>query len=166
MAKKPEQPVDAASWIVHGNEHYQHDEYRRALECYNRAVRLNPDSAAAQYGRGIALYALERYRGALTAYNSALKLAACFATCSPRRIWAYEPSCCPQGPQRRESPVISGGTGEVGSAKRNCHRALDGEVAWPGTFSRLLEVWHEGLAATAMPPAGAPGLGRVCEGAG
>jgi Flp pilus assembly protein TadD len=75
MAKKPGQPVDAASWVARGNEHYQHDEFGHALECYNRAVRLSPDSAAAQYGRGIALHALERYRGALTAYNRALKLA-------------------------------------------------------------------------------------------
>jgi hypothetical protein len=62
------------------------------------------------------LQALYRSRRAGCRRAPAL-FAACFPTCSPRRIWAYEPPYCPLHPQHRESPVISGGTG--GGAPRN-----------------------------------------------
>lgn len=72
-------------WLIHGDWLVQEaHEYEEALDAYDEALRLNPSSKLAWYGRGNALADLDapRYEEALQAYDKALQL-------DPTFSWAW-----------------------------------------------------------------------------
>jgi tetratricopeptide (TPR) repeat protein len=57
-----------------GDAHFGRGEFSMAVECYDRAVALEPAAAAAWCNRGVALHALGRYADALASHHQALSL--------------------------------------------------------------------------------------------
>ena len=53
-------PLDAAGYLARGNAYFVHEDYERALKCYDRAIELKPNYAEAHYNRGLALARLAR----------------------------------------------------------------------------------------------------------
>lgn len=35
-------------WLSEGNEHRRHGSWKQAIECYNKAISLNPESEAVE----------------------------------------------------------------------------------------------------------------------
>ena len=50
------------------------NKYQVLLECYNKAIELNPNYSDAYCNKGSALYYLERYQEAIECYNKAIEL--------------------------------------------------------------------------------------------
>ncbi len=61
-------------WLKEGHVLYDLKSYEEALAAYEQAIRLDPNSAVAYNGKGIALCDLERYEEALAAYEQAIRL--------------------------------------------------------------------------------------------
>ena len=57
-----------------GNVKYELDDYRGAIQDYNKAIELNPKDEIAYYNRGNAKSKLEDYHGAIQDYNKAIEL--------------------------------------------------------------------------------------------
>jgi len=55
------------------------NDYQRAIECYNKAIELNPKDALAYYSRGKVKYKLKDYSGAIEEFNRAIELNPDFA---------------------------------------------------------------------------------------
>jgi tetratricopeptide (TPR) repeat protein len=64
-----ENKLDANSIVREGDEHFLRDEYDKAIECYNRAIGVNPDLIDAWYKKGNALYNKENYDEAIKCYD-------------------------------------------------------------------------------------------------
>jgi tetratricopeptide (TPR) repeat protein len=45
--------------ILKGNEHYYNKEYKEAMECYDKALEIDPNDASAWYNKGLALNKLQ-----------------------------------------------------------------------------------------------------------
>ncbi|KUN21335.1 hypothetical protein AQJ23_30890 [Streptomyces antibioticus] len=61
----------AAAHALRGREWRHEGEYGRALEEYDRAIELDPDTARAHYGRGLTLQLMGDFPAALTAFDRA-----------------------------------------------------------------------------------------------
>ncbi|MES5821838.1 tetratricopeptide repeat protein [Streptomyces sp. RG80] len=61
----------AAAHALRGREWRHEREYGRALEEYDRAIELAPDTVLAHYGRGLTLQLMDDYPAALTAFDRA-----------------------------------------------------------------------------------------------
>lgn len=70
MADDPQKSV--AEWVRDGNRLLEAGQFDKALEAYDRAQALHPESAKVAYNRGIALYKLGRFDEAETALQNAL----------------------------------------------------------------------------------------------
>ncbi|HID19571.1 MAG TPA: tetratricopeptide repeat protein, partial [Methanophagales archaeon] len=57
-------------------------EYEKAIECFNKAIELDPNYARAYYNRGNAYYYLKQYERAIEDYNKTLEL-------DPNYAYAY-----------------------------------------------------------------------------
>lgn len=64
---------DAGAWVRCGMVWTRRRKYATAIESFDRALEIDPDSVEALLGRGNALYALERYDEALGAYDRAVR---------------------------------------------------------------------------------------------
>lgn len=62
-----------AQWVREGNRLLEAKDYGKALDAYDKAQQLLPESAKVSYNRGIALYELGRYDEAETALQNALR---------------------------------------------------------------------------------------------
>jgi tetratricopeptide (TPR) repeat protein len=60
--------------ILKGNEHYYKNEYREAIECYDKALKINPNYAGVWNNKGNALAELAKYKEAIECYDKAIKL--------------------------------------------------------------------------------------------
>jgi tetratricopeptide (TPR) repeat protein len=60
------------SIIEKGSELFSDSKYQEAMECYNKALDLDPSFAEAFYDKGLVLFALEKYQEAMECYNKAL----------------------------------------------------------------------------------------------
>jgi tetratricopeptide (TPR) repeat protein len=67
-------PLDAEAYVARGIAYYSQKNYERALQCYDRALRIKPDYALAHSNRGAALGNLARYEEALAAFDRALQV--------------------------------------------------------------------------------------------
>jgi predicted O-linked N-acetylglucosamine transferase (SPINDLY family)/glycosyltransferase involved in cell wall biosynthesis len=67
-----QQPGDAAFHFNRGNELYLAQQYRAALESYDRAILLKPEFAEACHNRGSVLNVLGRREAALESYDKAI----------------------------------------------------------------------------------------------
>jgi tetratricopeptide (TPR) repeat protein len=62
---------DPNSIVKEGDEHFLHEEYDKAIECYNRAIEADPNLVDAWHKKGNALYNKENYDEALKSYDRA-----------------------------------------------------------------------------------------------
>lgn len=67
--------TDAGAWVRRGMVCTRRRKYATAIEAFDCALALEPDSVEALLGRGNALYALERYDEALAVYDRAVQAA-------------------------------------------------------------------------------------------
>jgi len=68
-----QQPGGAAFHLNRGNTLYLSQQYRAALESYDKAIRLKPRFAEAYHNRGSVLNVLERREAALQSYEKAIR---------------------------------------------------------------------------------------------
>ena len=54
----------AGDWCRKGRAYSEQGQYDRAIECYDRALKLDANTAAAWYHKGLALTATRRYQEA------------------------------------------------------------------------------------------------------
>ncbi len=66
-------PQDPKGHILKGDVNNFNMDHREAIDCYSHAIRLDPRSANARIGRGLAYSALERYDLAIKDYEDVLK---------------------------------------------------------------------------------------------
>ena len=64
----------AEHYFEQGNAKDNLQDYRGAIEDYNKAIKINPQYAEAYYNRGNAKDDLEDYRGAIEDFNKAIKI--------------------------------------------------------------------------------------------
>lgn len=57
-----------------GNQNYDRGNYEAAIECYSKAIQLNPQLADAWYNKGNAFFKLKMYKDALNAYQKAIDI--------------------------------------------------------------------------------------------
>ena len=67
-----QQPGGAAFHLNRGNTLYLAQQYRAALESYDKAIRIKPDYAEAYHNRGSVLSVLQRREDALQSYDKAI----------------------------------------------------------------------------------------------
>jgi tetratricopeptide (TPR) repeat protein len=60
--------------ILKGNEHYFKDEFKQAIECYDKALEIDPKNADAWNNKGGALGSLGKHEEAIEYYDKALKI--------------------------------------------------------------------------------------------
>jgi tetratricopeptide (TPR) repeat protein len=66
--------MDAASSIDGGNVYFYKREYNKALDCYEKALDIDPNNGYAWYYKGGSLYYLQRYNEAIASYDKAIKI--------------------------------------------------------------------------------------------
>jgi len=57
-----------------GNQFLRTKKYEEAITCYNKTIKLQPNSPEAWYNKGIALLNLQKYEEAITCYEKSIKL--------------------------------------------------------------------------------------------
>jgi|GEM_PF-2067824 tetratricopeptide (TPR) repeat protein len=67
-------PANAMALINEGNDLIERREYAEAVKCYNKAIKLTPDSTNALNNKGLALARMEKFPDAVACYNKALKI--------------------------------------------------------------------------------------------
>jgi tetratricopeptide (TPR) repeat protein len=77
---------DAKDIISDGNDKFLHNDYRGALQDFNKAIELQPNNTAVLHTRGLVKYMLKDYMGAIQDYNEALAF-------NPNSVIEY----CPRG---------------------------------------------------------------------
>ena len=73
---------DAEMYLRLGNAAYDSEDYRRAIQDYDEAIRLDPQAALAYHNRGLAYGTLGQYERAIEDYNEAIRL-------NPQNAMAY-----------------------------------------------------------------------------
>ncbi|MDB6022189.1 MAG: Tetratricopeptide 2 repeat protein [Pedosphaera sp.] len=76
-------PSDAMDFMRSGDEHGQKGELAKAVDDYDKAIQLNPKSAAAYFHRAYTYYLLKKPDRALDDCNAAIQL-------DPNQVHAYE----------------------------------------------------------------------------
>jgi tetratricopeptide (TPR) repeat protein len=64
----------AHTWHSEGIEHYRHARFARALECYERALQLDPELALALNSKGFLLQEIGRLEEALSCFEAAVRI--------------------------------------------------------------------------------------------
>ena len=64
----------AESWFNEGYDWYNKQDYDKAIECYQKAIELNPDNANAYHGMGVAYEYKQDYDKAIECYQKAIEL--------------------------------------------------------------------------------------------
>ena len=64
----------AEEWFNEGYDLYNQGRYEEAIECYNKALEIDPDYGDAWNNKGIVLDDLGRYEEAIECYNKALEI--------------------------------------------------------------------------------------------
>jgi tetratricopeptide (TPR) repeat protein/sugar lactone lactonase YvrE len=72
LAEKP--VVDIAPLIFEGNKYINNENYSKAIELYDEAIKLNPKSHFAHVYKGNALLKLKKYDEAIKCYDAALEI--------------------------------------------------------------------------------------------
>ena len=65
---------DSAAWHNKGNSLADLKRYEEAIGCYDKAIRLNPESWVTWVAKGLSLLILERYEEAIECYDEAIRL--------------------------------------------------------------------------------------------
>jgi tetratricopeptide (TPR) repeat protein len=69
----------AEEWNVRGDERYDARDFNAAIECYTKAIELNPELSLVYFSRASAYSNLGRYEEAIDDYTTAIKLSPEFA---------------------------------------------------------------------------------------
>jgi PGF-CTERM protein len=64
----------AEEWNEKGISFAKSDEYEKAIECFDKAIELDPNYANAYNNRGLTYYHLKQYERAIEDYNKAIEL--------------------------------------------------------------------------------------------
>ncbi len=70
---------NASDYLILGNVEYAEGNYLKAIERYEKALKLKPDYAEAWYNKGVTLGKLGQYNEALEAFNKAIEIKPDFA---------------------------------------------------------------------------------------
>ena len=70
---RPSAP-DPTALKSRGNEYLNRGQFKRAIKCYDDAIRVDPHYADAYYNRGKAFFVLREYDRAMESYNEAIRL--------------------------------------------------------------------------------------------
>ena len=79
----------AEEWEVKGIDFLEWGEYEKAIECFDKAIELDPNDADAYNNRGVAYYNLEEYERAIEDYDKAIALDPNYAKAYENRRIAY-----------------------------------------------------------------------------
>ena len=66
------EPVNATLYFDSGNEHYNSEEYDKAIEDYDRVISAYPDFTKAYLNRGLAYYKTGQYDKAVADYSKVI----------------------------------------------------------------------------------------------
>jgi tetratricopeptide (TPR) repeat protein len=66
--------VDANIWYKTGNTHYRCGRNNEAIECYDKAIEIDPNYTSAWNGKGLVLKRLKKYDEALKCYDKAIEI--------------------------------------------------------------------------------------------
>ena len=65
---------DAHAWYNEGKALFVQKEYNEAIQCFNKAIELNPSYELAWNNKGTTLYMLKRYNEAIKCFDEVLKI--------------------------------------------------------------------------------------------
>ena len=65
---------DMEKWIDKGETYRNNDEYLKAIECYDEALKLEPDEVMVHIAKGLLFYKLGEYKKAIECYDKASKI--------------------------------------------------------------------------------------------
>ena len=65
---------DAYAWNNEGKALYEQKKYDEAIQCFNKAIELNPSYELAWNNNGTTLYMLKRYKEAIKCFDEVLKI--------------------------------------------------------------------------------------------
>jgi tetratricopeptide (TPR) repeat protein len=66
---------DAKEFFLEGlNSNSQENQFEKAIECYDKALEIDPEFSEAWFAKGVALHNMQRYNEAIECYDSALAL--------------------------------------------------------------------------------------------
>ena len=65
---------DYNAWVAKGNSLSQLERHEEAIECYDKAIRIDPEDSDAWYNKGNSLAELKRHEEAIECYNVAIRL--------------------------------------------------------------------------------------------
>ena len=65
---------DAHAWDNEGKALFVQKKYDEAIQCFNKAIELNPSYELAWNNKGTALYMLKRYKEAIKCFDEVLKI--------------------------------------------------------------------------------------------
>ena len=66
--------MEVKDWFQEGYDCDERGEYQQAIDCYNKAIELDPEDADTYNNKGIALKSLGEYQQAIDCYDKAIKL--------------------------------------------------------------------------------------------
>jgi tetratricopeptide (TPR) repeat protein len=89
-AAEPTAPKTAKDWVSVGNDLSVSKNYEEAINAYDKALEIKPDSSEAWYNRGIALRNLQRYEDAIASYDKAIQFQPDYANAWNNRGIALE----------------------------------------------------------------------------
>ena len=72
--KEPQKDSQARDWIGYGNQLWRGDLSEQAIEAFDKAIQLDPNSYAAWYARGLALRGADRDREAVASFERAIAI--------------------------------------------------------------------------------------------
>jgi tetratricopeptide (TPR) repeat protein len=67
-------PSSSGDWFNEGNMNYNNGNYQKAIECYDHAIKLNPQLKEAWCNKGISLCKLSKYQDAINIFDYVLSI--------------------------------------------------------------------------------------------
>ena len=65
---------DYNAWVTKGNSLSQLERHEEAIECYDKAIRIDPENYDAWFNKGNSLVKLERHEEAIECYDKAIRI--------------------------------------------------------------------------------------------
>jgi tetratricopeptide (TPR) repeat protein len=65
---------DANTYLEQGFKRIEKDDYKGAIEVFNRLLKIEPNNAYAYFGRGLANFSLDQYQVAKTDFDKAIEI--------------------------------------------------------------------------------------------
>ena len=65
---------DDTRLLDEGNSYYYKKDYHRAIDCYRKAIQINPQYSMAYYNLGVALRSINKTEEAIDCYRKAIQI--------------------------------------------------------------------------------------------